>query len=68
MKNLQMLEKKFDELEREGFFSRLSDFIMIVEHVIPSFLIRKPSGGYGLITAFTSVGNVADLFNYNAIN
>ena len=27
-----------------------------MEHVSPSFLVRKPSGGYRLVTAFTSLG------------
>ena len=53
--NLQMLQEKFDELEREGVFARPEDVGVAVEHVSPSFLVWKQSGGYRLVTAFTSL-------------
>ena len=53
--NLQMLQEKFDELEREGVFAHPEDVGVAVEHVSPSFLVRKQSGGYRLVTAFTSL-------------
>ena len=54
--NLQMLQEKFDELEREGVFARPEDVGVAVEHVsLNSFLVWQ-SGGYRLVTAFTSLG------------
>ena len=54
--NQQILQDKFDELERQGVFVRPEDVGVTIEHVSPSFLVRKPSGGYRLVTAFTSIG------------
>jgi len=55
--NLEELQDKFDELEREGVFVRPEDVGITVEHVSPSFLVNKPSGnGKRLVTAFTSIG------------
>lgn len=54
--NLQLLQDKFDELESQGVFARPEDVGVVVEHVSPSFLVRKSSGqGYRLVTAFTSL-------------
>ena len=52
----QILQSKFDELEQQGVFLRLEDVDVSVEHVSPSFLVRKPSGGHRLATAFTTIG------------
>ena len=52
----QILQSKFDELEQQGVFVRPEDIDVAVEHVSPSFLVRKPSGGYCLVTAFTTIG------------
>ena len=53
--NLQLLQDKFDELESQGVFGRPEDHGVVVEHVSPSFLVKKPSGGYRLVTAFTAL-------------
>ena len=55
--NLQALQDKFDELEAQGVFARPEDVGVTVQHVSPSFLVRKSSGnGFRLVTAFTSLG------------
>ena len=55
--NLQILQDKFDELEAQGVFARPEDVGVVVQHVSPSFLVRKASGiGYRLVTAFTTLG------------
>ena len=43
------LQQKFDELEQCHVFRRPED-------INPSFLVKKPSGGFCLVTAFTDVG------------
>ena len=53
--NLQLLQDKFDELEAQGVFGRPEDYGITVEHVSPSFLVKKSSGGYRLVTAFTAL-------------
>ena len=53
--NLNALQEKFDELEAQGVFARPEDVGVIVEHVSPSFLVRKTSGGFRLVTAFTAL-------------
>ena len=55
-KNQQLLQDKFDELEGEGVFARPEDVNVVVEHVSPSFLVKKSSAGHRLVTAFTSLG------------
>ena len=50
------LQQKFDELETLGVFKRPKDINIPVEYLNPSFLIKKPSGGYRLVTAFADVG------------
>ena len=50
------LQQKFDELETLGVFKRPEDINIPVEYLNPSFLIKKPSGGYRLVTAFADVG------------
>ena len=55
--NLDLLQQKFDELERQGVFIRPEDANVVVEHVSPSFLVKKASGaGHRLVTAFNSLG------------
>ena len=55
--NLEELQDKFDALEAEGVFVRPEDVGVTVEHVSPSFLVKKASGtGKRLVTAFTSIG------------
>ena len=48
------LQQKFDELEQYQVFWHPED---TVEYLNPSFLIKKPSGGFCLVTAFTDVGH-----------
>ena len=55
--NLQLLQDKFDELESNGVFGRPEDYGVVVEHVSTSFLVRKGSGGYRLVTAFTALSD-----------
>ena len=50
------LQAKFDELENLGVFRRPEDLDIVAEYVNPSFLIKKASGGYRLVTAFADVG------------
>lgn len=46
----------FNELENIGVFKRLEDLGISVEYINPSFLVKKPSGGFRLVTAFADVG------------
>jgi hypothetical protein len=54
--NLQTLQLMFDELETQGIFKRPEDLGIVAEYLNPSFLVRKPSGGHRLVTAFADVG------------
>ena len=54
--NLVQLQEKFDELESKGVFKRPEDVDVAVEYVNPSFLVKKSSGGFRLVTAFADVG------------
>ena len=49
------LQAKFDKLEQAKVFSRPEDLGITVEYLNPSFLVRKPSGGDRLVTAFADV-------------
>ena len=51
------LQQKFDNLEKQGIFRRPEDIDVTVEYLIPSFLVKKPSGGFRLVTAFSDVGH-----------
>ncbi|XP_072025110.1 uncharacterized protein [Amphiura filiformis] len=53
---LQALQHKFDDLEKQGVFARPEDIGVTVEYLNPSFLIKKTSGGFRLVTAFAEVG------------
>ncbi len=55
-KDQEALQDKFDELERQGVFARPEELGVEVEHVSPSFLVRKPSGGTRLVTSFIALG------------
>lgn len=50
------LQNKFDELESQGVFRRPEDIGVNVEYLNPSFLVKKSSGGFRLVTAFADVG------------
>ena len=53
---LTELQTKFDELESKGVFKKPEDVGITVEYLNPSFLVKKPSGGHRLVTAFAEVG------------
>ncbi len=53
---LSALQDKFDELEEAGVFKRPEDIQVVAEYINPSFLIKKPSGDFRLVTAFADVG------------
>jgi len=53
--NLDELQVKFDELEAAGVVAQLGHVNIHTEHLNPSFLIRKPSGGRRLVTSFGEV-------------
>lgn len=53
---LQELQAQFDVLKGMGVFRKPEDVDITVEYVNPSFLIKKPGGGFRLVTAFTDVG------------
>ena len=50
------LQEKFDHLEQLCVFRRPEDVGITVEYLNPSFLVKKPNGGSGLVTAFADVG------------
>ncbi|KAJ8388922.1 hypothetical protein AAFF_G00126780 [Aldrovandia affinis] len=53
---LQELQAQFDMLEGMSVFKKPEDVDISVEYVNPSFLIKKPGGGFRLVTAFADVG------------
>jgi hypothetical protein len=54
--NLEQLQDKMDELERNGVLAKPEDVGTVIEHVSPSFLVKKSSGGFRLVTAFNNIG------------
>lgn len=53
---LEELQHKFDDLEKLGVFARPEDVGAHIEYLNPSFFVKKPQGGYRLVTAFADVG------------
>ena len=53
--SMDTLQEKFDALESDGVFARPEDVGVVVEHVSPSFLVAKSSGGHRLVTNFASL-------------
>ena len=53
--NLQDLQDKCDELESKGVLAKPSELGISVEYVSPSFLVKKSSGAYRLVTDFNSI-------------
>ena len=53
------LQKMMDYLRDEGVLSRAEDVEQPVEYVHPSFLIKKQSGGYRLVTSFGQMAEYA---------
>ncbi|KAL2096322.1 hypothetical protein ACEWY4_008470 [Coilia grayii] len=54
---LQELQAQFDALEEMGVFKKPEDIDVSVEYVNPSFLVKKPGGGFRYVTAFADVGH-----------
>ena len=50
------LQEKFDNLERLGVFKRPEEVGVVAEYLNPSFLVKKPLGGFRLVTSFGEVG------------
>ena len=50
------LQEKLDQLEELGVFKCPEDIGISIEYLNPSFLVKKQSGGYRLVTAFADVG------------
>ena len=57
---LEQLQTKFDELEASGVFKPPEDLGVVAEYLNPSFLVKKRSGGFHLVTAFTDVGRYSE--------
>ena len=49
------LQAMFDDLESAHVFQRPEDLGLTVEYLNPSFLVKKPAGGFRLVTAFADV-------------
>ena len=56
---LELLQSKFNELEAFGVFKRPEDIGEQVEYLNPSFLAKKGSGDFRLVTAFSEVARYA---------
>ena len=54
------LQAQFDELEQSKVFRRPEDVGITVEYLNPSFLVKKPSSGHRLVTAYADVGATAN--------
>ena len=50
------LQNKFHELESMGVLFRPEDVPISIEYLNPSFLVKKHTEGFRLVTAFTYVG------------
>ena len=50
------MHRKFDELENQGVFAHPESLGVTAEYLHPSFLVKKTSGGFRLVTAFAEVG------------
>ena len=53
--NLEELQMKIDELVSKGVLAKPEELGISVEYVSPSFLVKKPSGGNRLVTAFNQL-------------
>ena len=56
---LIQLQDEFDHLESLGVFAKPEDIGVVAEYVNPSFLVKKPSGGFRLVTSFGEVAQYA---------
>ena len=50
------LQQKFDDFESQGVFPRPESLGITAEYLNPSFLVKKSSGGFRVVTAFADVG------------
>jgi hypothetical protein len=50
------LQQKCDDLEELGVLRKPEDIDIVAEYLNPSFLVKKPSGNFRLVTAFAEVG------------
>ena len=60
--NLHLLQEEADELEGLGVIAKPEDVGLDVKFALPSFLVKKPSGGYRFVTAFNELGQYARIF------
>ena len=56
---LEDLQAIIDELDSIDVFGKPEDSSVVVEYLNPSFLVKKPSGGHRLVTAFSEVAAYA---------
>lgn len=56
---MDIMQSTFDNLEMEGVLARPEDLGIDVVYTSPSFLTKKPSGGYRLVTAFNNIAQFA---------
>lgn len=57
--NLQQLQIEADKLEQLGVLAKPEDVGVQVKFVSPSFLVKKPNGGFRFVTAFNNLGQYA---------
>ena len=50
------LQQKCDDLEALGVLRKPEELNITAEYLNPSFLVKKPNGGFRLVTAFEDVG------------
>ena len=53
--NLCLLQEEADKLEKLGVLAKPEDVGVHVQYVSPSFLVKKPQGGYRFVTAFNEL-------------
>ena len=53
------LQEHFDELEEDGVIVRPDDVGVVAEYLNPSFLVKKSSGSFRLVTSFGEVAKYA---------
>ena len=56
---LRLLQEKMDELEHLGILAKPEEVGVTIEHVSPSFLVKKIDGSDRLVTAFNTIGTYA---------
>ena len=54
--NLHLLQKEADKLEALGVLAKPDDIGEDVKLALPSFLVKKPFGGYRFVTVFNELG------------